>query len=124
MGVRNCQAKSRPMPSRPYGAARCSSAQPVGRVYALDARTGCQRWVFDAGFGVRTAVTIGEDARGTTASFGDQRGIAYALDAETGKLLWKQRVDDHQGAIITGAPTLADGVLYVPVSSAGRGAGD
>jgi polyvinyl alcohol dehydrogenase (cytochrome) len=91
---------------------------PVGRVYALDAGTGCQRWAFDAGFGVRTAVTISEDARGTTAYFGDQRGIAYALDAENGKLLWKQRVDDHQGAIITGAPILADGVLYVPVSSA------
>jgi polyvinyl alcohol dehydrogenase (cytochrome) len=89
----------------------------VGRVYALDARTGCQRWVFDAGFGVRTAISIGEDARGATAYFGDQRGEAYALDAETGKLLWKRRVEDHQGAMITGTPTLADGVLYVPVSS-------
>jgi polyvinyl alcohol dehydrogenase (cytochrome) len=89
----------------------------VGRVYALDARTGCQRWAFDAGFGVRTAISIGEDARGATAYFGDQRGEAYALDAETGKLLWKRRVEDHQGAMITGAPTLADGVLYVPVSS-------
>jgi polyvinyl alcohol dehydrogenase (cytochrome) len=90
---------------------------PVGRVYALDAKTGCQRWAFDAGFGVRTAITIGEDARGATAYFGDQRGEVYALDAETGKLLWKRRVEDHQGAMITGAPTLADGVLYVPVSS-------
>ena len=63
-----------------------------GKVYALDARLGCQRWVFDAGFGVRTAITIGEDERGTTAYFGDQRGDAYALDAESGKLLWKRRV--------------------------------
>ncbi len=90
---------------------------PIGRVYALDARTGCQRWTFDAAFGVRTAITIGEDARGARAYFGDQRGEVYALDAETGKLLWKRRVEDHQGAMITGAPTLADGVLYVPVSS-------
>jgi hypothetical protein len=37
-----------------------------GKVYALDARLGCQRWGFDAGFGVRTAITIGEDERGTT----------------------------------------------------------
>jgi polyvinyl alcohol dehydrogenase (cytochrome) len=88
-----------------------------GKVYALDARTGCQRWMFDAGFGVRTAITIGEDERGATAYFGDQRGEAYALDAESGKLLWKQRIEAHAGAVITGAPTLADGVLYVPVSS-------
>ena len=88
-----------------------------GKVYALDARLGCQRWVFDAGFGVRTAITIGEDERGTTAYFGDQRGDAYALDAESGKLLWKRRVDAHAGAVITGAPTLANNVLYVPVSS-------
>ena len=88
-----------------------------GKVYALDAKTGCQRWVFDAGFGVRSAITIGEDARGTTAYFGNQRGEAYALDAETGQLLWKRRVDEHQAAIVTGAPTLANGVLYVPVSS-------
>lgn len=88
-----------------------------GKVYALDARTGCQRWVFDAGFGVRSAVTIGEDGRGFTAYFGDQRGSVYALDAETGKLKWTRRVEDHQAAMITGAPTLADGILYVPVSS-------
>ena len=88
-----------------------------GKVYALDAKTGCQRWMFDAGFGVRTAITIGEDARGTTAYFGDQRGYAYALDADTGKLLWKQRVEEHQAARITGALVLTDGVLYVPVSS-------
>jgi len=55
-----------------------------GKVYALDSRLGCQRWVFDAGFGVRTAITIGEDERGTTAYFGDQRGEAYALNAESG----------------------------------------
>ena len=88
-----------------------------GKVYALDAKRGCQRWVFDAGFGVRTAITIGEDERGTTAYFGDQRGEAYALNAESGKLLWKRRVDAHAGAVITGAPTLANNVLYVPVSS-------
>ena len=38
-----------------------------------------------------------------------------------GKLLWKTRVDAHAGARITGAPTLADGRLYVPASSTEEG---
>jgi polyvinyl alcohol dehydrogenase (cytochrome) len=34
----------------------------VGRVYSLDARTGCTYWTFDAAAGVRTAIVIGEFA--------------------------------------------------------------
>jgi polyvinyl alcohol dehydrogenase (cytochrome) len=32
----------------------------VGRVYALDAKTGCSYWTYDAAAGVRSAVLIGE----------------------------------------------------------------
>jgi polyvinyl alcohol dehydrogenase (cytochrome) len=89
-----------------------------GKVYALEAGTGCIHWVFDARFAVRTAISIGHDARGWVAYFGDQRANAYALDAETGRLLWKTNVEGHRAAIITGAPTLDGDVLYVPVASA------
>jgi|HubBroStandDraft_1064217.scaffolds.fasta_scaffold00025_49 polyvinyl alcohol dehydrogenase (cytochrome) len=88
-----------------------------GKVYALDARSGCLHWTFDADGPVRTAINIGKDQRGLSAYFGDQRANAYGVDARTGKLLWKTRVDDHPAAKITGAPILAGGVLYVPVSS-------
>lgn len=88
-----------------------------GRVYSLDAATGCQRWAFDVGIGVRTAMTVAPLADRFAVYFGDQRGDAYALDAETGRLLWQTRVEDHTSAVITGAPSLANGVLYVPVSS-------
>ncbi len=52
-----------------------------------------------------------------SAYFGDQRGNAYALDAASGKLRWKTHVENHRAAMISGAPALADGVLYVSVSS-------
>ena len=87
------------------------------KVYSLGASSGCQYWVFDSEFPVRTAITIGPDGAGWTAFFGDQHANAYAVDAITGKLRWKVHLDEHQAALITGAPTLADGVLYVPVSS-------
>src|SRR6476469_6810609 len=89
-----------------------------GKVYALDAKSGCVHWMFDAGFSVRTAVTIGGSERGGAAFFGDQRGNVFAVDAEAGTLLWKTRVEEHPAAMITGAPTLAGTSLYIPISSA------
>jgi len=41
----------------------------------------------------------------------------YAIDADTGEKVWTDRVDTHPVSRVTGAPTLADGRLYVPISS-------
>jgi polyvinyl alcohol dehydrogenase (cytochrome) len=89
----------------------------TGKVYSLDAKSGCIHWIFDAGAPVRTAISIGKSANNWSAYFGDQRANAYSVDALSGKLLWKTHADEHGAAIITGAPTLAAGVLYVPLSS-------
>ncbi len=51
------------------------------------------------------------------AYFGDQKANVYALDAASGQLLWKVRVDDHFAARVTAASLLHKGVLYVPVAS-------
>jgi polyvinyl alcohol dehydrogenase (cytochrome) len=87
------------------------------KVYSLSADSGCVYWVFDADFPVRTAISVGPEGNGWSAYFGDQHANAYALDAVTGKLRWKTRVEEHSAALITGAPTLAGGRLYVPASS-------
>ena len=87
------------------------------KVYALDAGSGCVYWSFDAENGVRTAISLGRLGRRWAAYFGDQAGYAYAVDARNGGLIWKTRVDDYPGALITGAPALYQGRLYVPVSS-------
>jgi polyvinyl alcohol dehydrogenase (cytochrome) len=91
-------------------------------VYSLSADTGCQHWTFKADAPVRTAISIGPtgaQASGRwTAYFGDQATNVYAVDALTGELLWKRRVDEYRGATMTGAPTLAGDTLYVGTSSA------
>ena len=98
-----------------------------GFLYSLDAATGCVYWSFEATAGIRTAVSIGtiKTATGTRAAayFGDLKANVFAVDAETGAQIWTQRVDTHPFARITGAPTLANGKLYVPVSSFEEGSG-
>jgi polyvinyl alcohol dehydrogenase (cytochrome) len=87
------------------------------QVYALDASTGCVRWTIDTEFGVRTAISLGQIGTKWAAYFGDQGGFVYAVDATTGAPIWKVRADDFPGALVTGAPKLHEGRLYVPVSS-------
>ncbi len=90
-----------------------------GFVYALNAQTGCVYWSFQAQAGVRTAISIGSPA----IYFGDLKGNVYAVNAESGAQVWTKRADPHPLTRITGAPTLADGRLYVPLSSLEEGAG-
>jgi polyvinyl alcohol dehydrogenase (cytochrome) len=92
-----------------------------GTVYALAADTGCLHWTFKAAAQVRTAISIGMAGNTLAIYFGDQKALAYAVDATTGALLWKTQVDDHPAARITGSPTLANGRLYVPTSSSEEG---
>ena len=96
-----------------------------GAVYALDAKSGCIIWAYQAAAGVRTAVALGPrpGGRGTAAYFGDTRASAYAIDASTGELIWTRKLDTHRNASITGTPTLYQDRLYVPVSSGEEGQG-
>ena len=89
-----------------------------GDVFSLDAETGCIHWNIQTEAGVRSAVSIGPSEGGALrAYFGDQAANVYGVDAATGTLLWKRRIDDHPRAVVTGAPALHAGRLYVPVSS-------
>ena len=91
----------------------------TGFVYSLDAPSGCVYWSFRAAAGVRTAPTVGagSGANRFLLYFGDIRANVYALNAETGALVWRARLDAHPVARVTGAPALADGKLFVPLSS-------
>jgi len=93
-----------------------------GTVYALDRETGCVRWSFVASAEVRTGIVLSpwnaadQDAR-PLAFFGDFAGNAYAVEAFTGKLVWKVAADPHPAAVLTGTPSLHEDTLFVPASS-------
>ena len=100
-----------------------------GRVFALDRSSGCQRWAFQAAAEVRTGIVISPWKAGDRSAkpiiyFGDLSGTAYAVDAHTGELVWRERTDVHPSTTLTAASALHDGRLYVPVSSLEEAAAD
>ena len=99
------------------GQSRVSATTLAGDVYAIDASSGCIHWAFKATAGVRSGVTIGE-ANGVPAIFfGDRSAVMYALNAESGELLWKTRPVEHQLAQSTATPQFYKGVIYQGFSS-------
>jgi polyvinyl alcohol dehydrogenase (cytochrome) len=102
-------------------AGRVFVGSDTGYIYSLDAATGCVYWSYRTQAGVRNAMTVGRVvSRGAAryaVFFGDLKATAYALDAHSGRELWKRRVDDHFATRITAAPALYQRRLYVPVSA-------
>jgi polyvinyl alcohol dehydrogenase (cytochrome) len=97
-------------------------ASSTGQVYSLDAASGCTLWTIEPGAPVRTAVVVGPGPEGAIAYFGDTAAVVHAVDAQTGRELWKRKMDEHPLARITGSPVLGAGRLIVPVSSFEEGA--
>ncbi len=94
-----------------------------GTVYALDQKTGCIHWTFEASAEVRTSLVIrpwktedGKAQRGMLF-FGDLVGNVYGIDIRTGELIWREKAHPHPNATITASPALFEDRLYVAVSS-------
>ncbi|MFK8020240.1 MAG: PQQ-binding-like beta-propeller repeat protein [Pseudomonadales bacterium] len=98
-------------------------ADEPGVIYALDRRSGCTRWTFLAEASVRTAIRLIEPSGSEEGStrpllvFGDAEAFVYAIDALSGKLVWRIKADSHKKAMISGSPAFHEGRLYVPISS-------
>lgn len=102
---------------------------PDSKFYALDPKTGAERWSFDlrpyagpvpppdADIFQKNAVRDGPAVVGDRVYFGDGRANMFALDRRTGKFLWMKKIDTHPDAMVTGSPTYFDGKIFVGVSS-------
>jgi polyvinyl alcohol dehydrogenase (cytochrome) len=99
---------------------RVFAASDNGYIYSLDARTGCVYWSFQNGSIIRNSPMVGAVSGQGNARwavfFGDGHANIFALDVQTGRQLWKVRVDDHVVARITAGVKYYDGRVYVPVS--------
>ena len=88
-----------------------------GVVHAMRADTGCLQWTFQANGPVRSSILVVPSGSKQLLLFGDQSGWFYALDAVTGALAWKKRVDEHDAARLTGSPVVSGDRVFVPVAS-------
>jgi polyvinyl alcohol dehydrogenase (cytochrome) len=99
---------------------RVFAASDNGYTYSLDARTGCVYWSYQQGSIVRNSPTVGAVSGAGNARWavflGDGHAYVHAVDAQTGRQLWRVRVDDHPVARITAAVKYHEGRVYVPVS--------
>ena len=99
-------------------------------VYALDARTGRERWVYDPQVDRRTGTRACCDAVNRGVAYAAGRvfvatldGRLEALDARSGRRLWSQQtlVDTQQPYVITGAPRMARDLVLIGNSGADLG---
>lgn len=88
-----------------------------GLVQALNAESGCVKWVFQATGPVRSSILAVPLGNKHALLFGDSTGWFYSVEAETGRLLWKKRPEPHEATRLTGAPLAYQGTVFVPVAS-------
>lgn len=88
-----------------------------GVVYALKADSGCVQWTYQATGPVRSAIVASRSGDRHVLLFGDLTGWFYALDAATGKEIWKKRPEIHESVRLSAAPLVHDGIAYIPVAS-------
>ena len=88
-----------------------------GLVHAMRAESGCLQWVFQANGPVRSSIQAVPLGAQHALLFGDMTGWFYAVQAETGKLLWRVQVETHDshGSRADLSPLVK--TVYVPVAS-------
>lgn len=102
------------------------AANGTRKVFALNSKTGCAKWVFDSPTRLRSSLTYGAlGADGKKAIlYGDAEGFVYALDAADGTQIWVRDVRSHNRSVrVTGAPVLIEDMVIVPISNSGVAAG-
>jgi polyvinyl alcohol dehydrogenase (cytochrome) len=88
---------------------------PAGTVYAMNARSGCVYWYFQASGAIHGGVVYFGGSN-PTLLFGDEFANVYSLNASTGALLWRNKVGDHPAARIAATPAVSRTHVFAPLS--------
>jgi alcohol dehydrogenase (cytochrome c) len=92
------------------------------RMYAVDAKTGTELWQYDARLpdGILPCCDVvnrGPVLYGNLVIFATPDAQLGALDQDTGKVVWKQKLDDYKaGYSFTSAPLIAKNTVVTDVS--------
>ncbi|RJG11182.1 methanol/ethanol family PQQ-dependent dehydrogenase [Massilia cavernae] len=92
------------------------------RIFAIDMRTGAKLWKYEHRLpeGIMPCCDVvnrGAALYGNLVIFGTLDAQLVALDQATGKVVWKEKVDDYAaGYSMTAAPLIARGLLLTGVS--------
>ncbi|MFU8815422.1 MAG: PQQ-binding-like beta-propeller repeat protein [Pseudomonadales bacterium] len=89
----------------------------AGSVFALDRASGCIEWQYQSAVPLRTSLTLGRAGDVPALFFGDSGARVHALDTRTGEALWIRSVGLFETSTLTGAITIHDDTLIVPLSS-------
>jgi polyvinyl alcohol dehydrogenase (cytochrome) len=73
--------------------------------------------MFQANGPVRTAIAVAPIGSQHALVFSDLTGWVYSLEAESGKLRWKKKVEEHEATRLTGGALIHDGIAYIPAAS-------
>jgi len=98
------------------------------RIYAVDLKTGNKIWKYehrlpDGIMPCCDVVNRGAALYGNLVIFGTLDAQLIALDQDTGKIVWKEKVDDYAaGYSMSAAPLIAKGLLLTGVSGGEFGA--
>ena len=89
----------------------------TGKLYAIDRTTGCVKWTYSTPNQLRTSAHLVNTPEGLVVAVGDSRSLMHAINAETGELLWTQRLGLSPYNMNTGSPVYFGEEWFVPVSA-------
>ena len=88
-----------------------------GDLFSIQRKTGKIGWHYVGNAAIRGGITVDKIGNSPVAFFADYATNLYAVNINTGKLIWSRRVGYESQSSTTGTVAAYNGIVYVPISS-------